>query len=83
MIRSFKSKALRAMFEKGDTAGINPQWKKKLNLQLALLNTTDSIDDLVLPKLHPLSGNRQGEWGSSITANYRLTWRWDEEEGDA
>lgn len=75
MIRSFKSKPLRELFEKGDTSGVNPQWKKKLILQLALLNTTDDIDDLILPGLHSLSGSRQGEWSAKITGNFRLTWR--------
>ena len=82
MIRSFKSKPLQELFEKGDTAGLNPQWKKKLNLHLSLLNATDAIEDLLLPGLHPLTGNRQGDWATKITGNYRLTWRWDE-EGDA
>lgn len=52
-------------------------------MQLAALDTAQSIDDLNIPgyRLHQLSGNRKGTWSITVNANWRLTF--DFNEGNA
>lgn len=42
---------------------------------LSVLDVASSMASLRLPGLHPLEGNRKGEWGITITANWRIVFR--------
>jgi proteic killer suppression protein len=44
-------------------------------MQLAALDSAELIDDMDIPgfKLHPLKGDLQGRWSISVSANWRLT----------
>ena len=42
---------------------------------LTVLDVTTSMVGLRLPGLHPLKGARKGEWGITITANWRIVFR--------
>lgn len=41
---------------------------------LAALDAASSIEDMDRPsfKLHPLKGNRKGEWSVTVRANWRI-----------
>ena len=60
MIKSFKHKGLKKYFEIGKVSGIQAKYQRKLRIQLAAMDTAQSIDDIDLPrfKLHQLKGNR-------------------------
>lgn len=75
MIKSFRHKGLRKLFETGNTTGIQAAHTKKLRIQLAALETAQVIDDMDLPgfALHPLKGEMLGRWAISINGNWRLT----------
>lgn len=75
MIKSFGHKGLRRFFETGSAAGIQASHAKRLRLQLAALDTADSVEDMDLPgfRLHALKGNFQGRWAISVNGNWRLT----------
>ena len=44
-------------------------------MQLAALDTAQSIEDMGIPgyRLHQLSGDRKGIWSINVNANWRLT----------
>ena len=44
-------------------------------MQLAALDTAQSIEDLDIPgyRLHPLKGNKQGIWSITVSGNWRVT----------
>jgi len=44
-------------------------------MQLADLDTAQTIDDMDLPgfRLHPLKGNLAGRWSITVSGNWRLT----------
>lgn len=44
-------------------------------MQLAALDTAQTIDDMDLPgfRLHPLKGNLAGRWSITVSGNWRLT----------
>ncbi|MCH8845959.1 MAG: type II toxin-antitoxin system RelE/ParE family toxin [Proteobacteria bacterium] len=75
MIKSFKHKGLERFYETGNTRGIQSDHSKKLRMQLAALDTAQSIEDLDIPgyRLHQLRGERKGIWSITVNANWRIT----------
>ena len=75
MIKSFKHKGLEKFYEKGSTKGIQSNHARKLRMQLAALDTAQSIEDMDIPgyRLHQLKGERKGYWSITVNANWRLT----------
>ena len=65
------------MFEKGSTSGIQPQHKTRLRRILALLATSDTIQDMDLPglSLHELKGKKRGTWSVKVSGNWRVTFQ--------
>jgi proteic killer suppression protein len=80
MIKSFRHKGLRKLFETGSTAGIQADHAKRLRMQLAALDTAQVVDDVDLPgfALHPLKGEMRGRWAISVNGNWRLTFEFQD-----
>jgi proteic killer suppression protein len=80
MIKSFKHKGLEKFYESGSTKGIQANHAKKLRMQLAALDTAQSVDDVDIPgyRLHQLTGDRRGTWTITVNANWRLTFEFEE-----
>jgi len=80
VIKSFKHKGLKKFYESGSTRGIQAAHAKKLRIQLAALDTAQSIDDMCIPgyRLHQLTGDRRGIWSITVNANWRLTFEFEE-----
>ena len=70
MIKSFRHKGLRRLFETGDTVGVQVGHAKRLRLQLSALDTARTIDDMDISgfRLHPLKGSDRGDGPSGRTA---------------
>jgi len=83
MIRSFTHKGLRKFFESGSSAGIQPQHAARLRMQLAALDTAQTVEDMDVPgfRLHPLKGKEKGRWSIWVNGNWRVTFQF--QEGDA
>ena len=83
MIKSFKHKGLQAYFETGSKKGIQAKHANKLRMQLAALDTAQSIEDMDIPgyRLHPLKGKRKNIWSITVKGNWRITFEF--EHGDA
>ena len=79
MIQSFRHKGLEQFFLTGSRAGIQPRHAKRLQLILPRLHASTEPRDMRLPglQLHPLSGDRAGEWAVSVSGNWRVTFRFD------
>ncbi len=75
MIKSFRHKGLRRFYEAGSTAGIQASHRKRLRIQLAALDTAETIEDMDIPgfKLHPLKGSRKRLLSISVSGNWRVT----------
>ena len=74
MIISFKNKALERLFAKGDLSGVTPSHVRRIRMILTALNTATAPDNMVLPglHLHPLKGDRKGQWSVSVSGNWRV-----------
>ncbi len=75
MIKSFRHKGLRRFFETGSRSGIQAKHAERLRLQLAALDTAQSVDDMDIPghRFHPLKGRLKGRWSIWVSGNWRLT----------
>jgi proteic killer suppression protein len=79
VIRSFKHKGLRALYEKGTQAGVDAQHAERLRRILARLSVAKEPKDVNLPGfgLHPLQGDRAGQWAVTVRANWRVTFQFE------
>ena len=80
MIRAFRHKGLERFFLKGTKAGIQAQHAERLRLILGRLNVSVGPSDMNLPGLvlHPLTGDRKGQWAVRVSGNWRVTFRFVE-----
>ena len=79
MIKSFKHKGLRQFFETGSKRGIQDSHATKLTMQLAALNSAQTIEDMNIPgyRLHELKGNRKNTWSITVSGNWRITFEFE------
>ena len=74
MIKTFRHKGLRRLYETGSTSGVQASHAKRLRLQLTALDTAQSIEDMGIPgfRLHPLKGEMRGRWSITANGNWRI-----------
>ncbi len=77
MIKAFKHRGLRRFWETGSKAGIPAQLAGRIRVRLSVLHAANEVADMGLPGygLHPLKGNRKGEWSINLTGNWRIVFR--------
>ena len=77
MIRSFRHKGLKRLFEEDDPRGIIAEHAVKLRDILARLDAAGAVADLEVPgfRLHTLKGGRKGSWAVTVRANWRVIFR--------
>ncbi len=75
MIKSFRHKGLKRLYETGKTSGVQTVHTDRLRMQLVALDTALTIEDMDIPgfKLHPLKGKLKGRWSISVSGNWRIT----------
>jgi toxin HigB-1 len=80
MIRSFRNKELKKLFEQGRSARINSQHQARLLRQLDVLDAAISAEDMNLPGwyFHPLQGKLKAFHAVSVSGNWRLIFRWQD-----
>lgn len=79
MIKKIKHRGLKKLYETGKSRGLPPAHVEILEEILSLLDTADKPGNLALPGygLHPLKGDRKGEWAVKVSGNWRVTFRFD------
>lgn len=77
MIRSFKHRGLKRLYEQNDRAGIRPDLLDEIEDILARLDGAEMPEALNLPgyRLHPLKGDLKGFWSVTVRANWRIIFR--------
>lgn len=83
MIRTFRHKGLKRLFESDNPSGVRADQVKRLRDVLAHLDLARHPSDLDLPgyRLHSLRGELKGNRSVTISGNWRIIFRF--EEGDA
>jgi proteic killer suppression protein len=85
MIKSFRHKGLDRFFRKNDPRGVQAQHAGRIERILSLLDEASNPDQLNIPGfyLHPLKGERKGEWAMTVSGNWRITFRFEGEDAAA
>tara|TARA_R100001244_G_scaffold44182_15_gene40093 strand:- start:3080 stop:3358 length:279 start_codon:yes stop_codon:yes gene_type:complete len=79
MIRSFRSKALRRLAERGDASKLSVPNVRRVETILARLDGAVSPEDMNLPgyRFHGLKGRDRGRYAVDASGNWRITFGWD------
>jgi toxin HigB-1 len=79
MILRFRHRGLERLHWRGDTSGVSAQHVKRLRSVLAALETAAAPSDMALPgaRLHPLQGDRAGQWSVSVSGNWRVVFAFE------
>ena len=82
MIRSFKHRGLKRLYERDDRSGIRPDLVDTVEDILGRLDEADTPQALNLPgyRLHLLKGNLRGFWSVTVRANWRIIFRFQDGE---
>jgi len=79
MIRSFRSKALRRLVERGDASKLSVPNGRRVETMLARLDAAVVPEDMNLPgyRFHGLKGRDKGRYAVDASGNWRITFGWD------
>ena len=79
MIASFRHKGLKRLFEDDDRSKLPPELVDRIALILAALDVAAGPDDMTDPsfRLHPLKGDRKGQWAVTVRANWRIVFAFE------
>jgi proteic killer suppression protein len=79
MIRSFKHRGLKRLYERDDRAGIRPDLIDTVERILTILDSATGLQSLNLPRyrLHRLKGDFRGFWSMTVRANWRIIFRFE------
>jgi proteic killer suppression protein len=79
MIRSFKHRGLKRLYDRGDRSGIRPDLVDTVERILTVLDKAAEPQALDVPRyhLHPLKGDLKGFWSVTVRANWRIIFRFE------
>ena len=79
MIRSFRHKGLKLLYDKGDRRKVQADYVDKIERILARLDQASEPGNMDLPgyRLHPLKGNLAGFWSVTVSGNWRIVFRFE------
>ncbi|HET8727723.1 MAG TPA: type II toxin-antitoxin system RelE/ParE family toxin [Alphaproteobacteria bacterium] len=83
MIMSFRSRALKRFWERGDESQFQKHDLQQITDILDALDAATCPNSMDLPglKFHSLKGDMLGRYSVTVRANYRITFAWS--DGDA
>jgi len=81
VIKSIKHKGLKLFWQNGDKSKLSAQNISKIRLVLVVLNAVTNVEMINIPggKLHKLTGDLKGFWSLSVTKNWRIIFRIEED----
>jgi proteic killer suppression protein len=79
VIRNFKHRGLKRLYEDGDGRGIRPDLVDTVERILSVLDDATTPQALNIPRyhLHPLKGDLKGFWSLTVRANWRIVFRFE------
>lgn len=82
MIRSFKHRGLKRLYELGDPRGIRPDLLDRVEDILTRLDNAETAQAMNLPgyRLHRLKGKLKRFWSVTVSANWRVIFRFEDED---
>lgn len=86
MIRSFRDKETRKLFDRERSRAVPGALKKPALRKLLILDAAESLEDLRVPpgnRLEKLKGDRSGQHSIRINDRYRICFVWRDGAADA
>lgn len=87
MIESFQHKGLKLFWTKRDKSKLPSAMISKIERVLVIIDNLqivpDDLEGLPHLSLHPLKGNLKGFWAMSITGNWHIIFKFDNQKGSA
>ncbi|WP_026632825.1 type II toxin-antitoxin system RelE/ParE family toxin [Dyadobacter alkalitolerans] len=87
MIVSIKHKGLKVFWTKGDKSKLPPNMMSKIERVMSIIDdlevVPDDLQDLVFLRPHPLKGNLKDFWAMDISGNWRIIFKFDNQQGAA
>ena len=79
MIKSFRHRGLKALYEGQRAAKVAPGHVAKLERILTALDRSGGPEGMDLPgfRMHPLKGALKGHYAVSVSGNWRVTFRFE------
>ena len=79
MIRSFRHRGLKRLYERGDRSLIRPDLQERVEVILAQLDVASSPEAMRIPhyRLHALKGDRKGYWSVTVKTNWRIIFHFE------
>ena len=81
MIRSFRNKALKELWEKGKSAAVPPDLRKRIENRLEVLDSALNLADLTGFGTHPLKATDPQRYSMAVNGPWRITFEF--RDGDA
>ncbi len=77
MIRSFRHKGLKLLYDRGDRRRVSAEQADKIERILARLDQAGDPSGMDLPgyRLHALKGDLAGFWSVTVSGNWRVIFR--------
>jgi len=77
MIQTFRNKALERLLKEGNAKGMPKELEKRTRARLEAIDSATVIDNLRIPgyDLHELKGDRKETWSVKVSANWRITFK--------
>lgn len=84
MIRSFRHRGLKRLYERGDESRVNQNQLSKIKRILSMLDAATQPEDMNIPgwRFHPLRGDSKDHYAVWVSGNWRITFRFDDEPRD-
>lgn len=79
MIQSFAGRDAQAVFERKRVRRLPPDIHRRAHRKLLTLHAATSLEDTNVPpgnRLHPLEGDRTGQYAIWINDQWRICFRW-------
>ncbi len=82
MIRTFRNSGLRRLYQRGDKRKINPNLIDAVEEILSVLDVAQQPRDVNFPgyRLHPLKGKLNGFWSITVSGNWRIIFRFENDD---
>jgi toxin HigB-1 len=83
VIRTYRHKGLKQLFETGKSAAVAQDLARRAKIVLDYLDAALTVYDMGVPglRLHELKGERKGTWSITVSGNWRITFAF--RDGDA
>jgi toxin HigB-1 len=81
-VRSVRHKGLKRLIEDDDERGIRPDLVNRVRRILTALLSAQGIEGMAGPpgwRIHQLTGDRTGTWSISVSGNWRITFKIEDE----